>query len=156
MSSTIEIETAVPASRLFKAAFLEWHNLAPKVVPEHIASASAIHVDGGVGSVRQINFTPVLPFPYVKERLDFLDVENCEAKQTLIEGGDLGTKLESLCTHFKFTPTSTGGSICKVTTTYKILPGVTPGDEEEKAKEGFIHTIKALEAYLLANDSVCA
>ncbi|KAH7676465.1 Bet v1-like protein [Dioscorea alata] len=129
MTSTIEIETAVPASRMFKAAFLEWHNLAPKVVPDHIKSASAVHVDGGVGSVRQINFTP---------------------------GGDLGTKLESLCTHFKFTPTSSGGSTCKVTTTYKVLPGVTPGDEEAKAKEGLTNTIKATEAYLLANPSVCA
>ena len=98
----------------------------------------------------------MLPFPYVKERLDFIDVDNFEAKLTTIEGGDLGTKLESLSSHLKFIPTSSGGSICKAITTYKILPGVKSADEEAKAKEGIAKTIKATEAYLLANPTVCA
>ncbi|KAM0954470.1 putative Bet v I/Major latex protein [Dioscorea sansibarensis] len=156
MSSTVEIETSIPANRLFKAAILEWHNLAPKIVPEHIKGIDLLHGDGSAGSIRQINFTPVLPFPYVKERLDSIDLNNFDVKLTTIEGGDVGTKLESLSAHLKFTPTSNGGSICKVTTTYKILPGVKPSDEEAKAKEGITKSIKATEAYLLAHPTVCA
>ncbi|KAJ0979904.1 hypothetical protein J5N97_015378 [Dioscorea zingiberensis] len=156
MSWSIEVESSVPAGRLFKAVILEWHNVAPKVLPEIVKSASAVHVDGDVGSVRQINFTPAGPFPYFKERLDFLDVDNFEAKQSLIEGGELGKKVESASSHFKFVPTSSGGCICKVTATYKPIPGCNAAEEEAKAKEGVTQIVKAAEAYLLANPTVCA
>ncbi|KAH7676471.1 Bet v I type allergen protein [Dioscorea alata] len=156
MSSTFEVETSIPASRMFKAAVLEWHNLGPKIVPEHIKSIDLIHGDGNAGSIRQINFTPALPFPFAKERLDSIDHNNFEVKNTTIEGADIGTKLECYSTHSKFTPTSSGGCIVKVTTTVKILPGVKPGDEEAKAKETITKAIKATEAYLLAHPTVCA
>ncbi|KAJ0979905.1 hypothetical protein J5N97_015379 [Dioscorea zingiberensis] len=156
MSWSVEVESSVSAGRLFKAVVLDWHTVGPKAIPEIIKSASVVHVDGGVGSVRQINFTPVGPFPYAKERLDFLDANNFEAKQSLIEGGGLGKKLESASSHIKFIPTNSGGCICKVTATYKPLPGCNSTEEETKAKEGFTKIVKASEAYLLANPTVCA
>lgn len=52
-----EIESPVAAARLFKAIVGDWHNLAPKLVPEFVASATAEEVEGGVGSTRQLNFT---------------------------------------------------------------------------------------------------
>jgi hypothetical protein len=60
MSSTwtIEIETAVPAPHLFKAAVVDWHNLAPKIASDKIVSAVPVEGTGGVGSIRQFNFTP--------------------------------------------------------------------------------------------------
>jgi hypothetical protein len=56
-SWTLEIESPVAAPRLFKAGVMDWHTLAPKLAPHIIASAHAVEVEGGVGSVRQFNFT---------------------------------------------------------------------------------------------------
>ncbi|XP_078160731.1 pathogenesis-related protein 1-like [Carex rostrata] len=152
MSSTwtTEIETAVPAPRLFKAAVMDWHNLAPKIASDKIVSAAPAEGDGGIGSTRQFNFAPGLPFSFVKERLDSLDVEKCEAKSTLIEGGGLGIHVESASTYIKIEPKS-GGSVCKVTGSYKPLPGVDVTQETEKAKAAFGGVIKGCEAYLVAN-----
>lgn len=97
-----------------------------------------------------------MPFPYIKERLDFIDEENLEAKGSLVEGGDLGTKLESASSHHKFEPTSNGGCIVKLGASYKTLPGVVVGDEVEKAQEQMVGVIKAAEAYLLANPTAYA
>jgi hypothetical protein len=61
MSSTLvsEINTAIPAPRLFKAAILDWHILAPKITADKVVSAVTIKGDATeVGSVRQLNFGP--------------------------------------------------------------------------------------------------
>ncbi|KAF3322732.1 Pathogenesis-related protein 1 [Carex littledalei] len=83
-SRTTEIEAAVPAPRLFKAAILDWHNLqAPEVGYGKIIGAAPVEGDiGGVGSIRQFHFASGGPFALIKERLDFLDVEKCEARST--------------------------------------------------------------------------
>ncbi|XP_020276576.1 pathogenesis-related protein 1-like [Asparagus officinalis] len=150
-----EVAVNVAAGRLFKAAMLDWHNLGPKIVPDFISSGSVVSGDGAVGAIREIKINnPAIPFSYVKERLDFVDHDKFEAKQTLVEGGGLGKMFESATTHFKFEPSSNGGCIVKVTATYKILPGVP--DESAKAKEGITNHMKAAEAYLLANPTAYA
>nr|AAB09084.1 early flowering protein 1 [Asparagus officinalis] len=151
-----EIESSVSAARLFKASMIEWHNLAPKILPEIVSSASVVAVDGGVGSIRQINFTSAMPFPYLKERLDFVDEANFECKSSLIEGGDLGTKLESASSHFKLVPSSNGGCVVKLEGIFKALPGVETTDEVAKGKEMMTNAIKAAEAYLVANPTAYA
>ncbi|OAY79891.1 Pathogenesis-related protein 1 [Ananas comosus] len=150
-SWNLEIESPVAAPRLFRAAVLDWHNLAPKLAPEIVVSAAPIEGNGDVGSVRQFNFSPALPFAYTKERLDYVDHAKYETKQTLIEGGGIGVKLESASSHIKFEPASNGGCVCKVVATYKLLPGATVGDEVAKAKDSITKIIKTAEAYLLAN-----
>ncbi|XP_010910747.2 pathogenesis-related protein 1 [Elaeis guineensis] len=152
---TLEIESPAPAARLFKAV-LDWHNLAPKLLPNIVASAVGVQGDGSIGSVRQINFTSAMPFGYVKERLDFVDFDKFECKQSLVEGGDLGKKIESASSQFKFEQTSNAGCVCKVVTTYKPLPGVENKDEVAKGKEAVTGIIKAAEAYLLANPGAYA
>ncbi|KAG1371299.1 pathogenesis-related protein 1-like [Cocos nucifera] len=152
---TLEIESPAPASRLFKAV-LDWHNLAPELLPNIVASAVGVQGDGSVGSVRQLNFTSAMPFGYVKERLDFVDFDKFECKHSLVEGGDLGKKIESASTQFKFEQTTKGGCVCKVVTTYKPLPGVENKDEVAKGKEAVTGTIKAAEAYVLANPGAYA
>ena len=97
-----------------------------------------------------------LPFSHVKERLDFVDFDNFEFKHSLIEGGDLGKKIESASTHFKFEKTNKGESVCKVVTTYKPLPGVENKDEIAKGKKAVAEGIKATEAFLLANPGAYA
>ncbi|KAF3327909.1 Pathogenesis-related protein 1 [Carex littledalei] len=152
MSSTwtLEIETAVSCPRLFKASVVDWHNLAPKICSDKIVSAVPVEGTGGVGSIRQFNFAPGGPFPLIKERLDSLDVEKCEAKSTLVEGGGLGTQVECASTHIKVEPKAKG-SVVKVTGTYKPLPGVKVAEESEKAKAAFSEVIKGCEAFLVAN-----
>jgi hypothetical protein len=56
-SWTLEIPSPVAAPRLFRAAVMDWHNLAPKVASHVVTSAHPVEGDGGVGSVRQFNFT---------------------------------------------------------------------------------------------------
>ncbi|OAY67658.1 Pathogenesis-related protein 1 [Ananas comosus] len=150
-SWNFEIESPVAAPRLFCAALLDWHNLAPKFAPEIVVSATVIEGNGGVGSVRQFNFSSAMPFTYTKERLDYVDHDKYESKQTLIEGGGIGVKLESASSHIKFEPASNGGCVCKVVATYKLLPGAAVDDEIAKAKDSITEIIKTAEAYLLAN-----
>ncbi|CAD6210853.1 unnamed protein product [Miscanthus lutarioriparius] len=40
-----------------------------------VASAHPVEGEGGVGSVRQFNFTSAMPFGFMKESLEFLDVD---------------------------------------------------------------------------------
>jgi len=94
----------------------------------------------------------VVPFSYLKERLDFVDHEKFEAQSTIIEGGHLGTRLESASAHYKVEPTSGGGSLVKVVTTTKPLPGIEADEGVIAAGKGAIEKhFKIAEAYLLAN-----
>ncbi|KAJ4764479.1 Major allergen Mal d 1 [Rhynchospora pubera] len=149
-SWSCEIESAVPAPRLFKAAMMDWHNLAPKLASDKIVSAAAVEGDGSAGSVRQFNFAPGMPFSHVKERLDFIDIEKFEVKSSLIEGGGIGTHVESASSHTIFVPKD-GGCVVKVVGTYKPLPGANAEEEAERVKGSIIGIIKTAEGYLLAN-----
>jgi hypothetical protein len=51
----------------------------------------------------------------------------------------------------KVEPAADGGSVVKVESTYKLLPGVDEKDEEAKAKEALTAIFKGAEAYLVAN-----
>ncbi|KAM0870885.1 hypothetical protein ACQ4PT_039738 [Festuca glaucescens] len=150
-SWTLEIESPVAAPRLFKAGVMDWHTLAPKLAPHIIASAHPVEGEGGVGSVRQFNFTSAMPFSIMKEKLDFLDMEKCECKSTLLEGGGIGITIETATSHIKVEATANGGSVVKVETTYKLLPGAEVKDEITNAKDSVTNIFKAAEAYLIAN-----
>ncbi|KAM0870887.1 hypothetical protein ACQ4PT_039740 [Festuca glaucescens] len=150
-SWTLEIESPVAAQRLFRAAVLDWHTLAPKLAPHIVASAHPVEGEGSIGSVRQFNFTSAMPFSVMKEKLEFLDVEKCECKSTLIEGGGIGTAIETATSHIKVEATASGGSVVKVESTYKLLPGVEVKDEITKAKDSVTNIFKGADAYLIAN-----
>lgn len=91
-----------------------------------------------------------MPFSYVKERFDYVDYEKLECKTTLLEGGGFRIKLESASSEIKFEPKNNGGCVCKVVTTYRLLPGVELNDESEAEKQSFVGVIRAAEGYLLA------
>ncbi|KAI4976378.1 hypothetical protein ZWY2020_049985 [Hordeum vulgare] len=145
-----EIESSVSASRLLCVGVMDWHTLYPKLVPQ-IVSALPIEGEGGISSVMQFNFTSAMPFNLMKERLDFIDVDNCQCKSTLIEGGGIGTAIETATSQIKVEPTANGGSIANVESTYKLLPGVEVNDEISEAKDSVTDIFKAAEAYLIAN-----
>ncbi|XP_020695565.1 pathogenesis-related protein 1-like [Dendrobium catenatum] len=154
-SWTAEVETKAPAAAIFKAAFLDWHNLGPKLIPQIITGVTLISGDGSPGSIRQINFSPAVPFGFIKERLDFIDHEKLELKTSVVEGGDLGSKIESATSHIKVEPKG-NGSIVKVSATYKAIAGVDVAEDVKKAKEGFINSVKAVEEHLVANPGAYA
>jgi len=56
-SWTLEIASPVAAPRLFRAAVMDRHILAPKVASHVVASAHRVEGEGGVGSVREFYFT---------------------------------------------------------------------------------------------------
>ncbi|EMS55660.1 Pathogenesis-related protein 1 [Triticum urartu] len=133
-SWTHEIESSVAAPRLFRAGVMDWHTLAPKLAPHIVASAHPVNGEGSIGSVRQFNFTSAMPFSVMKERLEFLDEEKCECKSTLIEGGGIGSAIETATSHIR-RPTA----------------GASVNDEITKAKESVTAIFKAAEAYLITN-----
>uniref|UniRef100_A0A8I6Z0J9 Bet v I/Major latex protein domain-containing protein n=1 Tax=Hordeum vulgare subsp. vulgare TaxID=112509 RepID=A0A8I6Z0J9_HORVV len=92
-----------------------------------------------------------MPFNLMKERLEFIDVDKCECKSTLIEGGGIGTAIDTATSQMKVKPTANCGSVVKVKSTYKLLPGVEVNDEISKAKDSMTAIFKAAEAYLIAN-----
>ncbi|KQK22063.1 hypothetical protein BRADI_1g64890v3 [Brachypodium distachyon] len=130
---------------------MDWHTLAPKLASQFVASSNVVEGNGSVGSVRQLNFTSVMPFSFIKERLEFLDAAKCECKSALIEGGGIGVAIEAATSHIKVEPETNGGSVVKVISTYKLLPGVEVKDEVTRAKETLTGIFRTAEAYLIAN-----
>ncbi|KAL5717232.1 hypothetical protein ACHQM5_010275 [Ranunculus cassubicifolius] len=144
------IPSAVPAAKLFKANVLDAHILSPKAIPEIVASGT-FQGDGGVGSVRQFNFTEAVPYGFIKERIDVIDNEKFICKFTSIEGGDIGKKLESTTSDIKVESSSDGGSIYNLSVEYTPLPGIDYSEADvEGLKSGMVGMFKAIEGYLMA------
>ncbi|KAJ3699801.1 hypothetical protein LUZ61_003506 [Rhynchospora tenuis] len=152
MSSTMisEITTVIPASRLFKAAIIDWHNLAPKIAADKVVSAQTVEGDGGIGSVRQLNFGPAMPFSFEQRRLEFEDVKNCEIKSSVVAGGGLGVFFDSATYHIKIEPSGTG-SLARMVLTFTPVPGANSAEHEKLIKGAFFGVMKGCEAFLLAN-----
>lgn len=53
----VEVESGVEAKRLWNALVKDGNDFALKQAPELFASISILEGDGGVGTVKQINFT---------------------------------------------------------------------------------------------------
>ncbi|KAI9123253.1 hypothetical protein K1719_006142 [Acacia pycnantha] len=154
---TQEYSSPIAASRLFKALIIDANTLLPKLLPQFVKDVCILQGDGGPGTIEQVNFTPEGPFKYLKHRIDEVDEKNLVCKYTMIEGGPLGEKVESIGYEVKFEGTSEGGCVSKMITKY-----YTVGDEqvrEEDVKEGRESTIgiyRVVESYLQDNPQACA
>ncbi|KAL5996264.1 hypothetical protein ACLOJK_026338 [Asimina triloba] len=152
-----EFECSVAPARMFKAAVLDVHNLAPKIMPHVVSGAGLLKGDGGVGSVKQIKFTDVVPFGYFNERVDVLDKDNLVYSYTIIEGADVGTKLISSVYHVKFVPSGNGGCVIKTTAEFTPAAGVTYTEADVNVhKEGVTGMYKAVSAHLEQNPDAYA
>ncbi|KAH9306667.1 hypothetical protein KI387_011072, partial [Taxus chinensis] len=130
-SITNELESPLEAQRVWNAFVKDGHNLLPKQVPEVFSSITFIQGDGGVGSIKQINFTDANPdFSFVKELVEEVDEEKFVYRYSHVEGGMLGKKLVSAKYEFKYTPKPEGGCVCSSVFHYETLPGV-PHDESK-------------------------
>lgn len=67
-----EIESPIAPGRLFKALILDYHNLFTKLKPQSIISMDIIQGDGGVGTIKQINFTQGLIIPLLSKLIPYV------------------------------------------------------------------------------------
>ncbi|XP_030463114.1 major allergen Pru ar 1-like [Syzygium oleosum] len=142
----------VTPARMFKALFLDSHNLCPKLMFASIRNIEFIEGDGEVGSIKQVNFTEASPLKYMKHRIDALDKDNLTCKYTLIEAEPLMEKLEYVTYEVKFERFGFTGCICKLTSEYKAKEGIEIKEEDiEHGKDRAIGMYEVVEAYLMAH-----
>ncbi|XP_065859608.1 major allergen Pru ar 1-like [Euphorbia lathyris] len=143
---------ALPPSRIFKAVVYNLTDLLTKVMPQVIESVDVIQGDGGVGTIRQINFGEGFPFKYVKERVEAIDEEKLTYSYTVIEG-DVLKGVEKVQNDIKFEASSDGVGTVMTNQSHYYTIGDHQMNEEEvnNGKEKSMALFKALEAYLLAN-----
>ncbi|XP_071694075.1 LOW QUALITY PROTEIN: major allergen Pru ar 1-like [Rutidosis leptorrhynchoides] len=154
----MEVETAVPAAKLYQSFILDGDTLIPKIVPQAMKSIEIVEGDGGVGTVKLITFGEGSQFKSVKHKIDAVDKDHDKylhlkiSYHLKIEGDVLADPLESISYHLKIVPTAEGGCIVKNTSIYTCKGDVTIPEEQIKAgKDKAAGLFKAIEAYLLAN-----
>ncbi|GLJ10637.1 hypothetical protein SUGI_0132220 [Cryptomeria japonica] len=154
-SLTIQVESEVAAKRLWNALVKD-HSLIAREMPELCAGVTFLEGNGGVGSIKQINFTSgATEFSYVKERVDVLDEENLIYSYTDLEGGELGKNLASAEFSVKMSPKAGGGSVVTQICNFDTLPGVPREEAKLEAMKGqLIALFKKLEAYVIANPTL--
>ncbi|KAL3507781.1 hypothetical protein ACH5RR_033163 [Cinchona calisaya] len=147
-----EHTSPIAPARIFKASIVDSHNLIPKLMPQAIKSIEIVQGNGGVGSIKQINFAEGSHFGSLKYKIDELNEETYTYKYTLIEGGALTDNLEKITYEVKFEATPEGGSVSKVTSKYYTKGDFSLKEEDIKAgKERVLGMYKVVEAYLLKN-----
>nr|XP_033516490.1 pathogenesis-related protein STH-2-like isoform X1 [Nicotiana tomentosiformis]XP_033516491.1 pathogenesis-related protein STH-2-like isoform X1 [Nicotiana tomentosiformis] len=174
---THEASTTVAPTRLFKALVLDADNLIPKLMPQVVKNIETVEGDGGVGSIKKMNFVEGKlsmddhddewgiqhsalkdgPIKYLKHKLHVIDDKHLVTKYSLIEGDVLGDKLESTTYDVKFETSANGGCICKTSTEYHTKGDyVFKEEEHNEGKDKAMEFFKAVEDYLLANPTVYA
>ncbi|GAB4841081.1 hypothetical protein Ancab_021826 [Ancistrocladus abbreviatus] len=148
-----EIETPVALGRMFKALYLDSH-LVPKLMPESFRSIEFLQGDPtSAGSIRQVNSAQGIPFEYIRQRINEVDVNNFYCKYTTFEGGVLGKGYEYVVAETKLDAKGSG-SVLKFNVHFHPLPGIEVSDEDAVVKmtqEKSRMLFKAVEEDLLAN-----
>ncbi|KAF7848464.1 hypothetical protein BT93_L1921 [Corymbia citriodora subsp. variegata] len=153
---SMEITSAIAPSRMFKALVLESHIILPKIVPEGIKSVEFIEGDGGVGSIKQTNFSESSHIKYTKHKVEALDAGSFYCKYTMIESDIKFDKIEFVTEEVKLVAAGSG-CVCKMTSEYHLKEGCELKDEDiKKGKDKAMGLYKAVEEYLVANPDVCA
>ncbi|KAJ7955167.1 Major allergen d 1 [Quillaja saponaria] len=144
--------SVIPPARLFKALILDGDNLLPKVAPQSVQSVEIIEGDGGVGSIRKVNFSDEGKVGSFIEKIETVDQENLVFLYTITQGDLLPEKVEKVSYETKFSASPDGGSSLKNISKY-----VTKGDAEitqaeaDAGNEKAVAVLKVVEAHLLAN-----
>ncbi|KAI3690987.1 hypothetical protein L2E82_49200 [Cichorium intybus] len=147
----MEIETAVPAAKLYQSFILDGDTLVPKVAPQAMKSIEILEGDGGAGTIKLITFGEGSQFKSVKHKIDAVDKDNMTYSYSIIEGDVLVDPLESISYHIKVVPTE-GGCILKNRSIYTCKGDVKIAEDDIKnGKEKALGLFKAIEAHLLAN-----
>eukprot|EP00253_Pinus_taeda_P009067 PITA_09067 len=155
-TATSEDLSEVEARRLWNALVKDSHNLLPKIFPDFFSSVTFLQGDGGVGTNKQLNFTPAnKDFSYAKERVDEMDEEKMVFKYTTIEGGLLGKKLSASNFELKIVPRKEGGCVVTWICNYETLPGAAVDEgKAQDMKEQSNAMFKKIEQYLFSNPTL--
>ncbi|XP_031398239.1 major allergen Pru ar 1-like isoform X2 [Punica granatum] len=142
---------------MFRALILDSHNLIPKIAPQGIKSIEFVEGDGGVGSIKQTNFSDGGHLKWLKHRIEAIDAEKLACKYTLIESDTEFSKIETVVYEVKFEASSDGGCVCKMTSEYHVKACVELKEEDVKqGKDKAMGLYKVVEEYLLANPDAYA
>ncbi|GLJ10688.1 hypothetical protein SUGI_0133090 [Cryptomeria japonica] len=152
---TIETQSEVGTKRLWNALVKD-HDLIAREIPEFCAGVTFLEGNGGVGSIKQINFTPgTTEYGYVKERVDVLDEENFVYSYTDLEGGELGKNLKSAQFTLKLSPKEDGGCVVSHIWNFETHPGVCQDEAMvEPMKAQLTALFKKMEAYVIVNPAL--
>ncbi|PQQ16604.1 major cherry allergen Pru av 1.0201 [Prunus yedoensis var. nudiflora] len=151
-----EINSVIPPARLFNAFVLDADNLLPKIAPQAVKSTEILEGDGGVGTIKKINFGEGSHYSYVKHRIDALDKDNFVYNYSLVEGDALSDKIEKITYEIKLVASADGGSVIKSTSNYHTTGDVEIKEEDVKGgKEKATGLFKLIENYLTANPDAC-
>ncbi|KAJ4722083.1 major allergen Pru ar 1-like [Melia azedarach] len=153
-----EVSVSVAPSRMFKAFILDNHILFPKLLPQAFKSMVLEKGDGGVGSIKVVNFAEGNKHTYAKQRVDALDKENFTCKYTVFEEDNMLDILETMVYDVKFEAAENGGTICKSATEFHLTKDPESKVEEDlkKAAEEGLILYNIVEGYLLANPDLYA
>nr|GMC97676.1 pathogenesis-related protein STH-2-like [Ipomoea batatas] len=105
---THEVATSVAAPRMFKALFVDSHNLLPKVIPQTIKSIEIVQGDGGDGCIKKTNYLEDGTLKYGKHKFEVVDIDNLVCKYSLIEGDVMVDKVEIVYYEAKFEVSGNG------------------------------------------------
>lgn len=91
----------------------------------------------------------------LKHKIDALGTDNLVCKYTLMEGGAIFDKIESVVYEVKFEASTNGGCVRKMSSEYYTKTGVELKEEDVKqGKEKAMGLYKVVEQYLSANPDV--
>ncbi|KAK9059120.1 hypothetical protein SSX86_021739 [Deinandra increscens subsp. villosa] len=152
-SIEVEIASQYPAERVFKV-YNDFHNIAPKVIPQVLKSIETLEGDGGVGTIRLFTFGDDVPFNSAKYKQEDIDASNLTYNYTFFEGDTLMGILDSINHRVKIIPTD-GGCVFKQTVIYNCKGDEKPSEETLKfEKELYVNTFKAIETYAAAHPEI--
>ncbi|PIN05859.1 hypothetical protein CDL12_21602 [Handroanthus impetiginosus] len=134
----MEIPSLIPAAKMFKALVLDADTLIPKIMPQAVKNIETLEGDGGVGTVKLIQFGEGSQYKSAKHHVDALDTENLTHSYNVVEGDALMGILDSITYHNR--------------SIYHTKDGVEISEEKIKeGKEKATVMFKAIKAYLQAN-----
>ncbi|KAG6530927.1 pathogenesis-related protein STH-21-like [Zingiber officinale] len=157
-SYTVEVPFNVSAARLWKGAIEEPHILYPKLMPDFFSKAERI--GEGVGAINVFYFAPAANLPpgsVNKNKIEVLDEATFTFKNSSVEGGLLGVRVQSFTYESVFVPSGPDSCVAKIKFEYETIGDQDLSEEEIKPnREGSVGVLKAVEGYLLANPDVYA
>ncbi|KAK8572055.1 hypothetical protein V6N13_047678 [Hibiscus sabdariffa] len=148
----MEVTSALPTGRAFKAFVLESDTIFPKAVPHAIKGVEYLEGSGAPGSIRKVSFVEGWGFEYLKEKVDALDPDNLSYAYTVIESDLFKNFIEKISYETKFSAAPNGGTVVNVTTKFYSVGDIEIKEEAIKdSLQQRAQVFKAVEEYLLAN-----
>ncbi|KAM1774429.1 hypothetical protein ACFX1R_045831 [Malus domestica] len=142
-----EFTSVIPPARLFNAFVLDADNLIPKIAPQAVKSTEILEGDGGVGTIKKINFGEGSTYSYVKHKIDGVDKDNFVYKYSVIEADAITETIEKISYETKLVAYGSG-SVIKSISHYHTKGDVEIKEEHVKAgKEKASHLFKIMGVF---------